>query len=640
MNKSKFNKGYTLIELLVIILIMGIIFAIAIPSILKSIEAGKTVYISNLKEQLVLAAQDYYSSNEEELPRGQIVNGDEIKTSSLLYVSELESENYLSNEVIDPSNGSCSKSFILVTNDDNEFNYRTCLKCDNEEYNTKAGYCDILPEIKKDYQAPECVISYEDGYEPGTWSKEPITAIFTGITDDLHDIVKIRSFENRGVSPYEIHNGITYKETFDKSTLLDFWVYDNNGKTSQCIGDTKINSNEIKIDNNPPSCIIKMEQQNTNNEEYKNDSWTKYDVKVSWECSDGESGLKSESKGSKVFTGTGKHDFNLEVYDNVGNSKIYSKTIKIDQTNPSCGSVIGESTIWTNDNRYISVGCDDKDGSGCSKDRFGYNYKTSGKISYKTITDNVGNETKCPVKKYIDKTDPICGDIIGERSYWSKYNKTITVSCSDSLSGCEKSSFTTLHKNNGWYGYNLISDKAGNTTSCKVVKGIDKTAPTCIVDETTKDKWVKYDTKYQSYYANAYHDFYKTYYKRPVTLLIKCWDNLSGLSTSSNYDKTASSVSGHVSTWNTVSYSAKDKAGNAFSGSEEVMVYSKTYAWHNRTEDGSPHSGASKKRSYTCDMGTAKSIVITEYIGGGNSGELSFKSWQNYIMYCWGEYRY
>ncbi len=58
----KNNKGYTMIELLATITILGIIMTIAIPSVMIFVNRGKEAFYDNQKKNLVQAAKSYISS--------------------------------------------------------------------------------------------------------------------------------------------------------------------------------------------------------------------------------------------------------------------------------------------------------------------------------------------------------------------------------------------------------------------------------------------------------------------------------------------------------------------------------------------------------------------------------------------------
>ena len=105
--------------------------------------------------------------------------------------------------------------------------------------------------------------------------------------------------------------------------------------------------------------------------------------------------------------GTGKYTIKVIAYDNYKTiSSNKSEEITIDKTGPSCGSITGESTTWTNQDRTISVKCDDNGGSGCQKEKYSKTFTDTIKISYISIYDKAGNKTNCNVNVYIDKIPP------------------------------------------------------------------------------------------------------------------------------------------------------------------------------------------------------------------------------------------
>ena len=76
---------------------------------------------------------------------------------------------------------------------------------------------------------------------------------------------------------------------------------------------------------------------------------------------------------------------------------------------PECGTISGESTRWTNENRTITIGCRDAS-SGCSQNIFSKTFsKTTpdGKGNI-VIRDNSGNTKECEVNAFVDKTPPTC----------------------------------------------------------------------------------------------------------------------------------------------------------------------------------------------------------------------------------------
>ena len=117
------NKGFTLLELLATIAIIGILTTIAVFSITKYINKGKEETYANHEKTLKRAAQNYMADN---LDHIGIINASELHTKG--YLEDLK----------DPkSKNSClNDSFVSfeTSQEANSFNtsytYTICLKCD------------------------------------------------------------------------------------------------------------------------------------------------------------------------------------------------------------------------------------------------------------------------------------------------------------------------------------------------------------------------------------------------------------------------------------------------------------------------------------------------------------------------------
>ena len=79
------------------------------------------------------------------------------------------------------------------------------------------------------------------------------------------------------------------------------------------------------------------------------------------------------------------------------------------------------------------------------------------------IKDAAGNTANCNVNVYVDKTAPSCGGVSGGSTSWKRGDRTVSVGCSDSDSGCGQGSYSryfnwTLRTDNI-----TIYDHAGNS---------------------------------------------------------------------------------------------------------------------------------------------------------------------------------
>ena len=89
-----------------------------------------------------------------------------------------------------------------------------------------------------------------------------------------------------------------------------------------------------------------------------------------------------------------------------------------------------------------------------------------------------------------DGDDPICGDINGESTRWTKENRTISIGCSDLTSGCESTTFSKTFNRTTRVGHITIRDKKGTAKNCNVNAYVDKNEPTCSV-EISSDNYLE-----------------------------------------------------------------------------------------------------------------------------------------------------
>ena len=90
--------------------------------------------------------------------------------------------------------------------------------------------------------------------------------------------------------------------------------------------------------------------------------------------------------------------------------------------------------------------------------------------------------------KFIDNTNPSCSNITGVSTQWTNDDRTISVTCSDSGSGCKNERVSQTFNKTTKTSVITIYDKVGNKTDCPVNVYIDKTAPT-ITYETFKNNF-------------------------------------------------------------------------------------------------------------------------------------------------------
>ena len=120
-------KGFTILELLVALVIMGIVLSLAVMAINRYVIFGHNTIDKQLEKQLELSTKNYLNDNKSTL---------KVDDSLIVWYTTLKSNNYMTNDLIDSNGNSCGKSYVVVKKElgKNEYNYSTCITCDNGGY--------------------------------------------------------------------------------------------------------------------------------------------------------------------------------------------------------------------------------------------------------------------------------------------------------------------------------------------------------------------------------------------------------------------------------------------------------------------------------------------------------------------------
>ena len=468
----KNKKGFTLMELLSVIVLLGIIITIGLFSISSIRKAILDRQYKNLKTEIELAAEKYYQDTE----------------NTFFYVQTLIDEGYIKTDnsslnIYSPIDSNIMNCYMInvvdgkATLDD---------KKKNEECNA---------EIAGNY---ELKIIRENDKASDKWYKESEELSVVIKNDNSVDDSLIYTWTT-DLNP----NTIWDKRKFDLKNLLSekggvindvFYVQANSvDKSYRSAG------KRIKIDMVNP--II----DNANISGDQNEWVKQRDVTIKAhdlgagivgylfsdkaDCSGNFEKLtkpQNEFTLKRTFKSNGEYYFCL--IDDAGNISESSKIViqKVDGIPPKC-YYSGESTEYIKGKRVITYGCiDDESGcatlkvgsststcnsSDCSKLTKTYSYtnttitdKITNKIGSFTIIDKNGNKTDCPIVDktkenykenlniYLDNTNPTVK--INSMSYSGGY-LTVSASVTDSNSGVQ----------NAYVEYN---GKTSNTISCNV----------------------------------------------------------------------------------------------------------------------------------------------------------------------------
>jgi len=314
-----------------------------------------------------------------------------------------------------------------------------------------------------------------------------------------------------GVSYYQYSNGCTGTSS---GTLSASYTYSSNVNYTFCIRAVDAAGNAgawsgayyIKIDKTAPptpSSVIRTGS-SSGATRSNSSSWTKDTIwwgsfsstdtggsgTSSYQYSSGCTGTSSGTlSASYTYSSTRNSTFCIRAVDAAGNASAWSGAyyFKIDKTAPTCGSWSGGSTSWAK-SRTIQVTCSDGH-SGCAASAFTKSYTTTTTTATVSIgiKDAVGNTATCTypsaVSIYVDTTAPTCGSWSGGGSSWTKSNRSVSVGCSDSHSGCAATSYSVTYSSTTKTATpsTTIKDKAGNSRTCtgsSMNIYVDKTAPT------------------------------------------------------------------------------------------------------------------------------------------------------------------
>lgn len=463
------KSGFTLVEILVAIVILGILMGMAIVSVSYILSRSKNSFYVNLEDQLILAAKSYYSSHRTLLPQN-------IGQKRQISIETLIKNNYLKRgDVVDYGKAECNTpaSYVsVIKSSKTDYIYSVYLKCPaysiDEEKKIKDIKISISMPYVEDISTAKATINMSVDEELDRIASYQYTIY-------KNDQVVYTSNNISGDNQSKITKTVKLKKYVPGALKVVATVYD-------IYGNVKTDSkSESFYDEGLPECGSQSPSLDLkNNNQWINSFSSTKSRKVTIKCINSKTKCLSSS-----FSRTFSSDVDESYVTILGknNEEVNCPvTVMIDTTKPVCGTK-NHSTTWTNSNRTVSVKCSDAT-SGCKQASYSATYNDSNtknkvvKTANITIKDKAGNSNSCSMNVYVDKQKPTC-TVSGGSTSWTGGNRTVTINCNDgSGSGCKVSSFkdtvTTTTKTKTY----TVEDNAGNTGTCTANIYVDKTAPT------------------------------------------------------------------------------------------------------------------------------------------------------------------
>ena len=488
------NKGFTLVEVIMVVVILGIIIGIAVPSYIAVSNNIRSKNYDQKMDNIKSKALEYATDNN--------VESITIPVKALIeegYLAEENPDNGENEKITNPLGGylDCANIDIVRTDDSYEISLSDTSNCSTENIvNNSKITIDV-------YEYRNNTLGKKLGSNGNvSWTNSDKVLLYAdvskleGIGSDVTWNYGTLSKKKSG----NIATSLTVDEAYANIYVVEALVFLNSEytfsiNTNSGVATQKV---DVKIDREKPIANASVES-----------NWTNGNKKVTLSGSDGSgSGIKGFYLGFNNTTPTidmfnrdyeNKDDddyltanldagkYYLYTLDKAGNiSDAYSFEVSgVDKKGPVC-KYSNENTTWTNKDLTLTYGCNNDTGTGCKTTDMTKNINYTAKtvnINW-TIEDNIGNKTECSqlVNTFVDKTAPVCVSSGGSDT-WTNASRTLTGTCSDPDSGCVSNVSKDYTTQTEVYNQSAgtVYDKAGNSTVCpanQTVK-IDKTAPSC-----------------------------------------------------------------------------------------------------------------------------------------------------------------
>ena len=544
MYKKMNRKGFTMVELLGVIVILGILSVISIVAIQGVLEKARKEYYKTQKNNMIMSTESYLNSNKNLLPK---VSGQIIKVE----LGTLENNKFI-DKVVDYNKNDCdsTNSYVQVFKYRDEINYTSYLKCPS--YNDDNDLKQATPKINANFVTDLSKASVTITVSGGKNGSENI-----GLASYQYKIYKNGKLE---YTSDIIDGDKTLSSKTSKVSLVKYVPgaikIVVNAININGYSETKSFSPDGFIDNTPPYC-----------EQIKGQStvWTTGKRTITVDCKDDESGCKQETYTQEFTEEATTAEIDLE--NNSGTPGKCKVNIYIDKYAPKVTlKAYKRKADGTKDSSQL-VGTITTDDVPYSTKNF--------KIDQNVVNGWLNN-TNYPYGVYFEASYSDKNNI--ESISWS-WNNGGLLSTDSNVKTFIGNDTKNPNKTNGNYSFSLsgegyrygelkIKDVAGHYSLIKITAPIDRTAPN--TPSVGLYKWINNSTTpskpdgLNPYTENSWSDL-------KVFTIPSSSDSLSGLdkyrytttgATGNNSDKQANYYNVTSEGTSTIKYKACDKAGN------------------------------------------------------------------------------
>ena len=141
------NRAFTMVELLAVLVVLGIIMAITIPTISYFIRRNDKDYYLNLEKLVASSGQDYFNDFKSELPK-------EIGHVKKVPIEKITDQKHVT-EVLGTDKEKCVGDIVVQKIATGEYTYTSCLKCEKNgeiyNYESNSPECNLSESNNSSY---------------------------------------------------------------------------------------------------------------------------------------------------------------------------------------------------------------------------------------------------------------------------------------------------------------------------------------------------------------------------------------------------------------------------------------------------------------------------------------------------------